>query len=506
VGPASKLVYYYEGATRTVKNGKKRSRTLIVGGGPAGSTAAILLAREEFDVVLMEKATFPRYHIGESLIPSTLEILTHLGIREKIEAFGFVRKPGVYLEWGNEKWSVNFSDLPGQTKHSFQVKRDDFDHLLLQHAKSQGAKVFEGREVREVSFDGNRACVVKWTEAATGESGELPFDYLIDASGRSGLLANRYLRARRHHESFQNIAVWGYWTGVGRSPDGRDGAICVGSIPDGWFWAIPLHDGTTSVGLVIHKSKFKKLGRTSDEAYHQAIRISPLMTKLLQKARLVSELKTDQDYSYATDVMCGEGFFIIGDAACFLDPLFSTGVHLAVYSGLLASASLASILREEIGQEEALTFFEKCYRQAFLRFMFFVSAFYDQTRGKDAYYQEAKGLSRRDYSAADAKDAFLHLISGLEDLSDAQEGIDEIIIQEVAERARSQSDFFKDREALKERLAKGDPMFRKQAEFMKALEGTVINAPSAAVNGLYLKTIPRLGLARIGDALPQAQR
>src|SRR5438034_8163551 len=171
------------------------TQVLVVGGGPAGSTTATLLAREGFDVTLIEKEVFPRYHIGESLLPSCLEILDLIGAREKVEAYGFQRKDGGFFEWGRDSWVLNFEKL--HHPYSFQVVRSEFDHLLLEHAKSQGVQVFEGIEVQSLSFDGDRPRSATWASVAEKqETGEISFDFLVDASGRAGIMAMHYLKSR----------------------------------------------------------------------------------------------------------------------------------------------------------------------------------------------------------------------------------------------------------------------------------------------------------------------
>ncbi|BAZ71129.1 putative tryptophan halogenase (plasmid) [Fischerella sp. NIES-4106] len=473
----------------------KSTQVLVIGGGPAGSTAATLLAREGFDVTLVEKAVGPRYHIGESLLPSSMEVLELIGVKEKVDAYGFQRKDGAYLEWGSESWSFEFTKLNGKQKHSYQVRRADFDKLLLDHASSQGVKVFEGIEVRELSFNGTRPRNAIWSQTSGGNSsGELSFNFVIDASGRAGLMATRYLKNRRQNNVFQNVAVWGYWKGASKLTKGPEGAIGVGSIPEGWLWAIPLHDGTLSVGVVLHREAYKAQRSASlKEFYLNAIAECPLVAELLTQAELVSSVEAEQDFSYTSESLCGPGYFLVGDAACFLDPLLSTGVHLANFSGMLASASIASVLRNEVTEDQALSFYEKSYRQAYLRFLMLVSFLYDQKRGQKAYYQEAQELTHNDYKADAANAAFVNIVSGMEDLTEVQDGIDYQVTKKISQRvAKSISidDFRKnyDPEVL-------DP------QIMQAMEGTLSFSKDlsveAAIDGFYIVTQPRLGLSRV---------
>ena len=164
----------------------RSTQVLVIGGGPSGTVAATLLAREGFNVTLVERDVFPRYHIGESLLPSCLEILDLIAAREKIESYGFQRKGGGYFSWGKDLWVLDFAPL--RHAYSFQVVRSQFDQLLLEHAKSQGVQVFEGTEIRNLSFDGDRPRSATWSQIVGGHgTGEVSFDYLVDASGRAGL-------------------------------------------------------------------------------------------------------------------------------------------------------------------------------------------------------------------------------------------------------------------------------------------------------------------------------
>jgi flavin-dependent dehydrogenase len=457
------------------------TQVLVIGGGPAGSTVATMLIREGFDVTLVERDVFPRYHIGESLLPSCLEILDLIGAREKIEAYGFQRKEGGYFSWGKDSWVLEFERL--RHPYSFQVTRAEFDLLLLEHARSQGVRVFEGTAIRSLSFDGERPRSAQWEQVAGGqESGEISFDYLVDASGRAGIMATHYLKNRHFHESFQNVALWGYWEDAERASFAPEGAVLNGAVPDGWLWGIPLHDGRTSVGYVLHKTVFKEKRQHSEsleQIYFDAIAACPVIADLVRHGKLVSKVKTEQDYSYMATSLTGPGYFLVGDAACFIDPLLSTGVHLATHAAMLCAASIASILRGEVTEQKAMMFFEKSYRLAYLRLMIIISGLYAQYNGKESYFWQAQLLTHHDYDDSSAlNEAFLFVVSGIEDLMDAGKGIRELNLAEMAEGISE------------EQAVKAVAMYNVYNKVFWRSS----TSPQTASDGLYVTTQPRLGL------------
>ena len=392
------------------------SDVIVIGGGPAGSVAAGFLAQAGLRVALFERERFPRYHIGESLLSATLPILDALGVLPAIERAGFVRKPGGTFVWGSraEPWSFFFRDDPGGRPHAFQVVRAEFDHLLLAHAARVGADVREAHRVEEIRYDGARSRV-----RAIGEAGavvEAEAAWVIDASGQQALLGRRD-QLRRFDPFFKNLAVFGYCEDAERLDGELAGNILSAAFADGWFWFIPLHDGTTSVGAVVDAARFA--GEAAGDAaalYRRLVTACAPVAQRVRRARFVGPVRVIRDYSYCSDRFHGPGYLLAGDAACFIDPVFSTGVHLACLSGYLAAHTVESIL----GQDRAaagtlLAQYDARYRAAFERYRRFLYFFYDHHADPESYFWTARKILNPELPL-EARTAFVRLMSGTGDL------------------------------------------------------------------------------------------
>ncbi len=311
---------------------------LIIGGGPAGSTAAALLAERGRDVVLLEKAAHPRFHIGESLLPRNTALLDRLGLREQVAALG-VHKPGAEFISDATGQSVHFTfalGLDKQYTYSWQVRRAEFDELLFRTARSRGARTEENTRVTEMQFappDG-RAQVT-----AAGLDGELRRyapRFVLDASGRDTFLAGK-LRTKESNKHNTTAALYAHFRGVERRGGELEGYITVHLAEDGWFWMIPLPDGVMSVGFVGDQSAFKGRRGTPHDLLMDRIDGSPTVSARMRRAELLSDVTSTGNYSYRSTAAWGEGYMLIGDAFGFVDPVFSSGVLLAMTAGDLGA-------------------------------------------------------------------------------------------------------------------------------------------------------------------------
>lgn len=311
---------------------------LIIGGGPAGSTAATLLAQRGRQVTLIEKDSHPRFHIGESLLPRNLDALERLGVLDAVRAIG-VHKPGAEFVSDRTGRSCRFpfaQALDRSRTFSYQVKRAEFDALLFRNAAAKGATVIENTRVTDIDFGppGERATVT--ARAADGTERRFRPRYVLDASGRDTFVANR-MTDKTVNKYTNTAAVYAHYEGVERREDEAQGYISIHLAEDGWFWLIPLTDGIMSVGFVGNQTVWKGRGGSVAEVLDQKIAASPTVSARMRDARRVSEIFTAANYSYRAHQGHGEKHLLIGDAFGFVDPMFSTGVLLAMTAGELGA-------------------------------------------------------------------------------------------------------------------------------------------------------------------------
>ena len=324
---------------------------VVIGGGPSGSASATLLAQHGYTVQLFERDHFPRFHIGESLIPDTYFVLERLNMLSKLGKSHFTKKYSVQFVNQHGKLSEPFyfhDHRPHASSQTWQVLRSEFDKLLLDNAREHGVEVFEGVRVLEVLYEGERAVGVRVQDEA-GSERIVHAKVVIDASGQSSLILDR-LKLREWDPRLKKTALWTYWEGAFREPGEDGGATLVLQVKDknGWFWYIPQHDNIISVGVVgSWEYLFKdRPGKDHETIYSEEVARCPGLIPRLADAKRVAPFRVAKEYSYRTKQAAGDGWVLVGDAYGFLDPLYSSGVLLALTSAQRAADAVAEGLKK----------------------------------------------------------------------------------------------------------------------------------------------------------------
>jgi len=313
----------------------------IIGGGPAGAAAAIVLARAGFRATILERERFPRFHVGESLLPFQGRVLERLGLREKVEGAGFVPKYGaVFLSSdGTCRSPIDFErTLPERYNHAFQVERSRFDELLLRHAEECGATVLEEHTVSGAELVPEQ-CRLR-VRPPGGEELELRARWVIDASGQSSFLAKK-LGLRTEQPGLRKVAHFAHFASARRHPGKREGDISIVFGDGCWFWHIPITLERVSVGCVLDHERWKATESSAEDYLTRAIESTPWLAETLSDGERATPVHTLANFSYSSRHFVGPGWMLVGDAATFLDPVFSTGVYLALRSGEEAGLRLA---------------------------------------------------------------------------------------------------------------------------------------------------------------------
>ena len=400
---------------------------VVIGGGPAGSSVASLLSRWGRRVLLLEREVFPRHHVGESLLPSTVDLMKRIGVFEKVDRAGFVPKHGATYIWGKsrEPWTIEFAevhderlDFVNKPDHSFQVDRSKFDKILLDHTRECGATVYEGCRATGVVQERNGVTYVSYLDAA-GNQKVASCRICVDASGQNSLLG-RNLELRRANPQLRNIAVYGYFRGGKTVRDlnpelgaNNAGNILIAANDVGWIWYIPLADNRVSVGLVTdaaHSAEINRIGR--EEFYLDSIANTREIALLVEDAQMEpGPLRTQSDWSYICRRFQGPGYLLVGDAACFIDPILSSGVHLAMDGAVKAALAINTFLGDPELADPAMQWYEEEYQDNASNFLQMAEHWYVGHQSQTAWFATAQRLINPNRNLS-IRQAFIYLSAG----------------------------------------------------------------------------------------------
>ncbi|MEP6633413.1 MAG: NAD(P)/FAD-dependent oxidoreductase [Luteimonas sp.] len=350
---------------------------LVIGGGPAGTTAATLLARKGHRVLLLEKGVHPRFHIGESLLPMNLPILERLGVLEQVRAIG-IHKLGADFPLQDAADTTNVfrfdRAITPKFGYAFQVKREEFDQLLFENARANGVDARERVTVESVDNDLAGRPAIAHARAADGSALTVRMRYLVDASGRDTFLGGK-LKLKRKNGLHQSAAIFSHFKGVVRREGDDAGNITVERFEHGWMWLIPLRDDVMSVGAVCFPEYLKQRRGENEAFLMRTLQDTPSVWKRMQDAQRVAPVHVTGNYSYTCKNMTGPGWVMVGDAYAFIDPVFSSGVYLGMNSAEHAADVVDGALREPASEASLQRAMEKRLRRGLKHFSWFIYRF-----------------------------------------------------------------------------------------------------------------------------------
>jgi flavin-dependent dehydrogenase len=348
---------------------------IVVGGGPAGSSVSTHLARGGLRVGLFERAPFPRFHEGESLLPATLPILDRLGVHDTVAARGFQIKYGASFSDQESNVEKDFFFLERQPwpNHSYEVPRGEFDTILLEHARKQGVVVHQPAAVSglRVEDGGVSVTVMEHGETLTARGA-----FLVDASGRDGFLATR-IGQRERVPNLGKVALFAHFRGGARVPGRGAGNIQIHVFEDGWFWYIPFSTGVTSVGSVLHAKTIRAWQGSQEDLYAEMIRRCRRVAANLRGAERITPVQPVANFAYVNRPVVGDRFLAVGDAVAFVDPIFSTGVHIALQSGELAAQAVLQAFATRRFEAASFAAYERAVWRGVRPFFKFIHRYYE---------------------------------------------------------------------------------------------------------------------------------